>query len=260
MAWVLGYICPSNETMMEISLLGWLSAGVAAGILGISKSGLKGIGIIIVTTLAIVFGSKASTGILLPLLIVGDIMAVIFYRRHVQISLLLKLLPWMMAGVVIGALLGKDMPERLFKQGMAGIILLSVGMMYWWERRKQMVIPDHWWFAGIMGLMAGITTMIGNLAGAFANIFFLAMRLPKNQFIGTAAWLFFIVNLFKVPFHIWSWGTITYATLLIDLRLAICTILGFFIGVKIIAKINNEIYRKMILVLTALGAFLILFR
>lgn len=245
---------------MEISLLGWVSAGIAAGILGISKSGLKGIGIIIVTILAIVFGSKASTGILLPLLIVGDIMAVIYYRRHVQIPLLLKLLPWMMAGVIIGALIGKDMPEMLFKQGMAGIILVSVVMMYWWERREQKIVPDQWWFAGIMGLMAGVTTMIGNLAGAFANIFFLAMRLPKNQFIGTAAWLFFIINLFKVPFHIWSWGTITYETLLIDLRLAICTILGFFIGVKIIARIKNEIYRKMILFLTALGALLILFR
>lgn len=249
-----------STTVETITLLGWVSAGIAAAILGVSKSGLKGIGIIIVTIMAIVFGAKSSTGILLPLLIVGDIMAVIYYRRHVQIRLLLRLLPWMIAGVVIGAWIGRDLPERLFKHGMATIILLSAGMMYWWDRRSQLVVPDQWWFAGIMGLLAGITTMIGNLAGAFANIFFLAMRLPKNQFIGTAAWLFFIVNLFKIPFHVWSWGTITLDTLLIDLRLIPCTILGFVIGVQLIAKIKDEYYRRMILALTAIGALIILFR
>jgi len=244
--------------MTEITLLGWVSAGMAAGVLGFSKAGLKGIGVIIVTIMALVFGSKASTGILLPLLIVGDIMAVIYYRRHVQIGLLLKLLPWMLIGVVIGTVIGKDLPEEVFKRGMAVIILFSVGMMYWWDKKDDKSIPTYWWFAGIMGLLAGITTMIGNLAGAFANIFFLAMRLPKNQFIGTAAWLFFIVNLFKVPFHIWSWKTITPETILIDIKLATCTIIGFFIGVRVIAIIQNEFYRKMILVLTAIGAIMIL--
>ena len=245
--------------MMEITLVGWVSAGVAAGVLGFSKSGIKGIGVIIVTIMALVFGSKSSTGILLPLLIVGDILAVIYYRRDVQVDILLRLLPWILMGVIIGAVLGKDLPEMLFKRGMASIILVSVTMMYWWDRRAKTVIPTQWWFAAIMGLLAGITTMIGNLAGAFANVFFLAMRLPKNQFIGTAAWLFFLVNLFKVPIHIWSWGTITSETMWIDLKLALCTIVGFFIGVRIVAMIHNEFYRKMILVLTAFGALLILF-
>jgi uncharacterized membrane protein YfcA len=243
--------------MTEITLIGWLSAGVAAGIVGFSKSGLKGIGVIIVTIMALVFGSRATTGILLPLLIVGDVLAVIYYRRHVQIGLLFKLLPWMMLGVVIGAVIGKDLPEQIFKQGMAVIILFSVGMMYLWDKKKNKTIPSNWWFAGIMGLLAGITTMIGNLAGAFANVFFLAMRLPKNQFIGTTAWLFFIVNLFKMPFHIWSWETITTETLMIDVKLALCTIVGFFLGVRVIAMIQNDFYRKMILILTAIGALLI---
>ena len=111
-----------------------------------------------------------------------------------------------------------------------------------------------------MGIMAGITTMIGNLAGAFSNIFFLAMRLPKNEFIGTAAWLFFIINLFKVPFHIWSWGTITPETLLVDLKLIPGILIGLFVGVRLVKIIKEDFYRKMILVLTAIGAILILLR
>ena len=244
--------------MLEITITDWILAGMAAGLIGISKSGLKGIGILIVTIMALVFGSKESTGIILPLLIVGDILAVVYYRRDVQVKLLLRLLPWMMGGVIIGALIGKDLPEELFKRAMAVIIIVSVIIMWAWERRKDRPIPTQLWFAGMMGTMAGITTMIGNLAGAFANIFFLAMRLPKNQFIGTAAWLFFIVNLFKLPFHIFYWKTITLDTFWVDLKLVPLTIICFIAGVRLISLIKNDHYRKMILILTGIGALLIL--
>ena len=133
-------------------------------------------------------------------------------------------------------------------------------MMYWWDRKKSKNVPTHWAFAGFIGTMAGITTMIGNLAGAFSNIYFLAMRLPKNEFIGTAAWLFFIVNIFKLPFHIFIWKTITPETLLINLKLVPGIVLGIIVGVRLVKIIKEQFYRKMILILTAIGAFLILFR
>jgi len=246
--------------MGDIGLTDWIIAGLAGFILGFGKAGIKGLGAIIVTLMAIVFGGKASTGIILPLLIIGDILAVVYYRRDVQFKILLRLLPWVICGVVIGAFVGQDMPEKVFKNGMALIILTSVVIMFLWDRRKSVVVPNQWWFAGTMGVLAGITTMIGNLAGAFSNIFFLAMRLPKNQFIGTAAWLFFLVNLFKLPFHILMWKTITVETLRIDATLAISTIIGFFVGVKIVALIGNQFFRHMILLLTAMGAVLILLK
>lgn len=245
---------------IEITTTAWALAFAAALVLGISKAGIKGIAIIIVTLMALAFGAKQSTGLIVPLLIVGDIFAVIYYNRHTQWKYILRFLPWMMAGVLIGNFIGKDLDEATFKIGMAIIILGSVVMMYWWDRKKSKTVPTHWAFAGFMGIMAGITTMIGNLAGAFSNIFFLAMRLPKNQFIGTAAWLFFIINIFKLPFHIWSWETITPETLWIDLKLVPGIFLGLFIGVRLVKIIKDDFYRKMILVLTALGAILILFR
>ena len=170
-------------------------------LLGIAKSGIKGLAVLIVTGLALVYGARESTGILMPLLICGDILAVIYYKRHVKWIYLVKLLPWMVAGVLVGVFLGKDLPEDLFKSGMAVIILLSVVMMYYWERKKNQQVPTHWSFAALMGMLAGFTTMVGNLAGAFSNIYFLAIKLPKNQFIGTAAWLFFFINLFKICFY-----------------------------------------------------------
>jgi len=110
-----------------------------------------------------------------------------------------------------------------------------------------------------MGTLAGFTTMVGNLAGAFSNIYFLAMRIPKNTFIGTAAWLFFIINSFKVPFHIWSWGTINESSILKSLELIPFVILGLIFGVILVKKINDNTFRKLILFLTAFGGILILF-
>lgn len=237
-----------------------LSLAIAAALLlGVAKAGLKGTSILIVSFMAISFGARESTGILLPLLIVGDVLAVIYYNRHAQWKLLLKFLPWMLIGVILGTIVGKDLNEVVFKKAMSIIILASVVVMVWWEQGNKKV-PQQLWFAGLTGISAGFTTMLGNLAGAFANIYFLAMRIPKQQFIGTAAWLFFIVNLFKVPLHIFSWETINRSSLTTDLYLAPIVVLGFFIGVKIVSFFNDKAYRNFILIVTALAAILLLFK
>ncbi|MFS4415546.1 sulfite exporter TauE/SafE family protein [Maribacter sp. 2307ULW6-5] len=238
----------------------WLLGFAAAFVIGISKAGIKGVAVINVTFMALAFGAKESTGLVVPLLVLADIFAVIYYNRHTQWHYVFKVLPWMVLGIVLGTLAGKDLPEQLFKIGMAIIIFVTVGMMYWWDRKKSKTVPTHWGFASTIGTLAGFTTMVGNLADAFANIYFLAMRLPKNHFIGTAAWLFLIVNIIKLPFHIFVWETITVNTLVVDLKLLPGIFLGFFVGIKIVKQINEAFFRKMILVLTALGALLILFR
>ena len=99
--------------------------------------------------------------------------------------------------------------------------------------------------------------MVGNLAGAFSNIYFLAMRLPKDQFIGTAAWLFFMINIFKLPFHIWVWGTIDPESFLVSLKIYPAVLAGFFVGIRLVKLIREHNYRQMILLLTAIGAVLI---
>jgi uncharacterized membrane protein YfcA len=210
--------------------------------------------------MALAFGARESTGLLVPLLIVGDIFAVLYYNRHTRWSYIAKFLPWMLLGLLTGVLIGNEIPEQTFKWVMVVVILGSVLMMYWWDRRKSRAVPTHWAFGGLIGLLAGITTMIGNLAGAFSNIYFLAMRLPKNEFIGTAAWLFLIINVVKLPFHFYVWETITVESLRINLYLVPAIFIGLIVGVLLVKLLQEGIYRKMILLLTALGAVLILFR
>ena len=245
--------------MFEIGLLNFSITASCAFLLGVSKSGIKGIASLIVIGLALVYGAKESTGILMPLLLVGDVFAITYYKRHVQKEYIIKLLPWMVVGVLVGVVGGNYITEALFKYGMALIILFSVGLMYYWENKKDKTIPSHWSFGSSMGILAGFTTMVGNLAGAFSNIYFLAMRLPKNAFIGTAAWLFFIINSFKIPFHIWSWGTINRISIWKSIELVPFVIFGLFVGVYLVKKINDDAYRKLILLLTAVGGVVILF-
>lgn len=243
--------------LQDLSLLDIATVSVAAFILGLSKSGIKGISIIIVAMLVFVFGAKASTGILLPMLIIGDVFAVIYYNRHAQWSFLFKLLPPMIIGVLVATYVGERIPEDLFRKSMAIIILVSVVMMIWWDKRKSKDVPDNLLFAGAFGFTAGFTTMIGNLAGSFANLYFLAMQLPKNAFIGTTAWLFLIINIFKVPFHIWSWETISWSTAIVSFSFAPFIFLGLFIGVRLLKKVNDRLFRRFILLATAVGAILI---
>lgn len=243
----------------QLSVFQWLAIGFAGFLLGISKSGIKGIGIVIILILAFVFGEKASTGVLLPMLIGADILAVIYYNRHVQWKYVIKLLPFMIVGVLVGVWLGNDISELVFKRIMAIIIILSVLVMVYTENRKTS-IPNNRLFAYSSGFMAGVASMIGNLAGPIADIYFLAIRLPKNEFIGTGAWLFFIINVFKLPFHIFIWNTVTVETLVLNSVLIPALIIGFFVGAYIVKLISNVNYRRFIFIVTGIGAIILLLR
>ncbi len=243
----------------KLTWLQWTAFALAVFILGIAKAGVKGFSALIVVILAFVFGEKASTGILLPLLIAADIMAVIYYNRHTKWIFIKKLMPLMIAGVLVGVWMGHIISEEIFKRIMAAIIILSVLIMIYTERQKKAVLPSNTLFSGGVGFLAGFATMVGNLAGPISNIYFLAMRLPKNEFIGTAAWLFFIINVFKLPFHIFVWNTVTVESLTLNTLMLPILVLSFFVGVAIVKLISNLNYRRFILIVTALGGLLLFF-
>ena len=237
-----------------------MSAMIAGILVGFSKAGLKGINVITVTLLALTFGAKASTGIVLLLLIMGDTMAVLYYKRKCNWSLLFKLLPYVVIGVCVGAFLGQDMPEVIFKKVMSIIIIFSAIMMIISEKHSYEVTDKSTLLSIILGLLTGITTMIGNLAGAFSNLFFLSMRLSKEAFIGTAAWLFFIINIFKIPFHVFMWETVHTNSLLTAIKILPFIALGFVIGLKTVALFSDKNYRYFIIVMTIVGAVVMLAR
>lgn len=231
---------------------------LSAFLLGFAKSGFKGLGVIIVTLMAMAIPAKESTGVVLPLFVAADIMAVYYYRKDVQMKVLLSILPFMILGVLTGVAVGDNISAEVFKKLMAGIILISAFIMIYISRQttSKDVEPKPK-LAAVIGYVAGFTTMIGNLAGPFVNLYFIAINTSKNQFIATVAWIFFIINIFKVPFHIWVWDTINVDTLYLDLKLLPVVIIGFVVGYKLISYVSDALFRKYIIAMTILGAVLI---
>ncbi|TRY31322.1 sulfite exporter TauE/SafE family protein [Aliiglaciecola sp. M165] len=227
---------------------------LAAFFIGMAKTGVHGVAMFAVPIMALIFGGKASSGLMLPMLIMADLFAVWYYHRHANWGFLIKLFPSAAVGVLIATVIGNSIDDVMFKQIMAVVIFVSLGIMLWMETSKKENVPDYLWFAVLMGTLGGITTMIGNLAGSIMALYLLSMRLPKNEYIGTAAWFFLAINLFKVPFHVFSWETISLNSFYLNLLGLPFIALGAYIGVQIVKRIAENYYRWLILAMTAIAA------
>lgn len=243
----------------DLTPLQWVLMAVCGMLIGMSKVGVPGVSMIVVPVLAFIFGGKQSTGILLPILMMADLFGVGYYRRHAEWSYLVKILPWAFVGVGLALWVGEVVNDEQFKDLIAILVFLCIGLMLWHDRRKgKTFFPDSWWFAASMGVLGGFATMIGNVAGPIFAIYLLAMHLPKNSFIGTSAWFFLILNFSKFPLHIFVWKTISWPSLKLDLMVLPAIALGAFLGILLVRKIPEKVYRAAVIVITALSAFLLL--
>lgn len=212
----------------------------------------------VVPILANAFGGRPSVGLLLPILIFADVFAVSWYNRHAQWKHILRLIPWALSGIAIATFIGKGLSDETFNRLLALLVISGIGILLWQDlRREKMKVPDSRWFAAGLGLVGGFATMMGNAAGPVMALYLLSMRLPKNIYIGTGAWFFFIVNLSKVPLHIWSWKTITMDTFLLDVLMIPAVGAGAFLGIWIVKLFPEKIYRYLVILTTLLSAFLL---
>lgn len=242
---------------MELTYSAWALLALAAVIIGVSKTGFPGVGILAVPLTAMVFQAKASTGLILPMLLLGDVMAVAFYRRHAVWKYLVKLLPCAVVGIVVGNYFLHKVNDQQLKPLIGVIILVLMGLNTWRNRRMAKAgdihLPEGWWFPLIMGVLAGITTMMANAAGPIMLIYLLAMRLPKHAFIGTGAWCFLLLNAFKIPFS-WDQGLITAESLWLNAMMAPVIIVSGLAGVWLARFVPEKSFAWMVQVLAALGA------
>ena len=244
--------------LSQVEAYQWALAIISGMVIGMSKAGLNGLTLMFIPLMAISFGGKASTGILLPMLCVGDVFAVAWYRRHAEWQYLLKLLPSALVGIGAGVAVGQGLSDSSFRYLLGGIIMVLLGLMVWQDvYKKETHYPQAWWFAVVAGLAAGFTTMVGNAAGAITSIYLLSMRLPKNAFIGTAAWFFLIVNLLKVPLQVLFWKNISAESLTFDAIMVPAIAAGAAIGIVVAGKIPERGYRVFVMVMTGVAGLLL---
>lgn len=242
----------------------WAMLALTAFLVGVSKTGIPGVGVIAVPLIAIVWtDAKESVGLLLPLLIFADLFAAGYYRRKALWGHIIRLLPWAMAGIVAGFFIMKQIDGKLLKPVIGGIVLIMLGLKYWQSARSKQAkegdinLPTHWAFAAFMGLVAGVITMMANAAGPVMIIYLLAMRLPKTEFVGTAAWFFFIVNWIKLPFMI-HLGLVNGHSLKLNATLFPIIAVGAIAGILILKHIPQKVFNKAVLILAAAAAIKLL--
>ncbi|MEN9935905.1 MAG: hypothetical protein RLZZ387_2484 [Chloroflexota bacterium] len=246
---------------MQLELWQWALGALGAFLVGLSKTGIPGLGILNVAIFALVFPARESVGLVLIILICADIVAVSAYRRDASWGHLWRLLPWAAAGVVAGYLALGRVDDTQMRRLIGVILLVLVVFQYIRSRRpappEGESQPASRWFAPLTGMTAGFTTMVANAAGPVMMLYLLAMRLPKIVFVGTAAWYFLILNTFKVPFSA-SLGLINPASLGISLSLGVFAVGGALLGRPIVERLNQRTFELIALGLTFVAALAML--
>ena len=246
--------------MAPISITDWLLLAIAAFGIGITKSGFSGVSMVHVILFAIVFGARDSTGVVLPMLIAGDIFAMSVYGKHANWRYVRRMMLPTSIGVVMGWLMMFRLPEAYYRPLIGAIIfgLTVLQIIRLWKEEWLADVPHAAWFAWSMGILVGLTTMLANAAGPVFGLYLLAVGLPKLEFVGTAAWFFLILNIVKIPFS-WSLGLIRLDTLALNAVLIPLIVLGLWVGTRIIRIIPQRLFDSLILVLTGVASFRLLF-
>lgn len=240
------------ELVAQLTPLEWTLIGVSALLIGMTKAGLMGAAMAAIPIMANIFGAQLSVGVILPMLIAADVIAVVYYRRHADWGVVLRLLPWALGGIIIGVAVGEAIPEETFRSLLAIVVLVGLILLAYKEiAHRDVTVPEKWWLAAILGMAAGFATMVGNAAGPITTLYLMSMGMSKNRFIGTGAWFYFVVNVVKVPFHIIFWDTITTETLAVNLFTIPVIALGGVLGLWLVRHIKERPYRIFILAITA---------
>lgn len=233
--------------------------GACVLLYGFSKTAMPVAGVLAGPLLVAALGATTASGLMVPLLLLGDLFALGYYRQHANWGLIRRLIPGVLLGVVITGILFRLLPISALNRIIGMLILASVALELWrrWDERRK---ADHEPApmrsrAGIafFGALAGMTTMAANAGGTAMTLYLVKMRVPMLAFMGTSAWFFFVVNLLKVPVIV-GLGFVTSESLIADLWLAPFIVVGALIGVAVFRRMNERLFTNIALALSAIAA------
>ena len=241
--------------MPHFTLGEWLLLVLAALCIGLSKSGFLGLGMATVIIFARIFPGLESTGALLPLLICGDIGAVMAFRQHADWAQIRRMLLPALVGIVLAFAFMRHIPGGSYR-AVIGWIVLAMTVLQLLRRLRPALytaVPHTRPFAWMMGIWSGITTMLANAAGPVMALYFVAIRLPKLVLVGTGAWFFLIVNVIKVPFSL-SLGLIHGSSLLLNALLLPAVAVGVLCGRTLVRRIPQKLFEALLLAFTTIAS------
>ncbi|MFG3248943.1 sulfite exporter TauE/SafE family protein [Streptomyces sp. NPDC048187] len=254
------------DTISLSHLTGWEFAALAfaALLVGFSKTAVSGANTVSLAIFAAVLPARASTGILLPVLIAGDVLAVLTYRRHAHWPTLWRLFPAVGVGVVVGTVFLLWADDAVVRTSIGVILLFMAGVTMW--RRRQADAPEQPQESGSRagrakarsyGVLGGFTTMVANAGGPVMSLYLLSAGFRKLGFLGTSAFFFLIVNVSKLPFSA-GLGLINGHSLLLDAVLVVFVVPGAFLGKWAVRRINQRLFERLVIAATIVGGLQLL--
>jgi uncharacterized membrane protein YfcA len=279
-----------------MTLTTWLVLALVALSVGVSKSALPGLSTLGVALIATVMPAKESTGLLLLLLLCGDLVAVSSYWRQADWRLLSRMLLPVLGGVLVGVVFLARVDDLVMRRTIGGVllVLLAVRAVRWFVDRRSArraerdaaqdgtgdtaaadaadlpvafgaSVPaegpaaqrPHLGVRSVYGTLAGFTTMVANAGGPVMSLYLLSVGATKLRFMGTAACFFFATNLVKLPFSI-GLSLVTVDTLRTALVLVPLVLLGAVIGRRLLRSIDQKLFERLVIGLTITASLFLL--
>lgn len=229
--------------------------GSAVFLYGFSKTAMPVAGVLAGPVLVAALGATAASGFIMPLLILGDFFALARYRQHANWPLMLRLVPGVLVGVALTAVLFRFVDTRTLGRVVGALILASL-LLEVWRRRHPVDAgdgPPNRLAVGFFGTLAGMTTMAANAGGTAMTLYLINVRVSMLAFMGTFAWFFFILNAIKVPILV-GLGFLNAETLVADLWFVPVVVAGALLGYGIFARMNEKVFTNIALALSAVAA------
>jgi len=237
--------------MPQLEIWQWLLGGFSAFTLGAAKSGLPGGGTLAIPMMVLVVGSaRYAAAWTSPILSTGDIFAVCYWRRHAEARKLLSLIPWVVLGGAGGAV-ALRLDEHVLRRMVASIVAVMLVLFVLQRRGYMKQLSRGAWAYGIA---AGFATVVANAAGPIMSMYLLTRQLTKEQFVATGAWLFFVVNIAKVPIYLW-YGLFSVESLVFDALMAPLVIAGGFAGLWLIHRVPQPVFEWLVVTLTTVSLY-----
>ncbi|RFU85514.1 sulfite exporter TauE/SafE family protein [Streptomyces triticagri] len=280
---------------MDVTIWEFAALAAATALVGFSKTAVSGANTVSLAIFAAVLPARESTGVLLPLLIAGDALAVATYRRHAHWPTLWRLFPAVGVGVALGTLFMMWAGDDAVRTSIGAILLFMSGVTFWRRRQADRAArvprpaesgdaaddpaPDGQAVshqdtrpgggarqlriarvkARSYGVLGGFTTMVANAGGPVMSLYLLSAGFRKLGFLGTSAWFFLIVNTSKLPFSA-GLGLIDADSLLLDAALVLFVVPGAYLGRRCVDRIDQRLFERLVLAATVLGGLQLLLR
>jgi uncharacterized membrane protein YfcA len=254
----------------------WLVVGLAIFLIGVTKSGFgAGVGLMIVpmTTIAMGHtsrGSEAALGLMLPLLIAGDLFAVWQYRRlftrgSQAVDVLRRLFPGMVVGVVIGGVILNWLHSRANLVG--ALIQIEIGLesiglvaLHWWRQYRgiQTKLMPEPWRSHLIGGFSAISSTLAHAAGPIVVMYLLPLRMDRQLFVGSCALYFFVLNTSKLPAYQGS-RMFEHAPVTFSLKFLPLVAAGAVAGLWLNKKLSDKVFTAVVYFITFCLGWYVLF-